>query len=173
MCQIEGSRCFGFQVLKTLFIFSLQACFFFRQRPILTRSVLLSLFQPNFYLPNQCLMLLMRLKHCRLRKRCLMKLCVVENPGQRVVILLWNRIKLVIMTSGTGDREPQQATRQRIHTIVQCFRACLSCRQWIPTVRNVGRSKGEKTRRHRLRRIHQITSNLSPQKIIHRPISVQ
>src|SRR5207302_10347442 len=40
-----------------------------------------------------------------------------ENPRQAVVILRGNRIELVIMAAGTGDRKAQQAAADYIHSI--------------------------------------------------------
>ena len=55
-------------------------------------------------------------------ERCVVEPRTPENTSDRVVVLSWDRVELMIMTAGTGNSQAHEAASQGVDTIVKFVR---------------------------------------------------
>ena len=99
--------------------------------------------------------------------------CVIEHSSDRIVILNWDRIKLVIMAARTRQRQPEKRPRKSVHAIVECFTFCLRDALRVAAVRGIRRPQSKKASAGCRALCHFITGDLAADELFVRQIGIE
>ncbi len=98
---------------------------------------------------------------------------VAKHARQRIVVELRNGIELVIVATGTRDRQPEQAARESIDPIVERFGLSLGNRLGIAAVGDVRRTNRNEAGGHGQFGAYQVASELQANELIVGHIVIQ
>ena len=98
---------------------------------------------------------------------------VLENPGDRIIILRRDRIEFVVMTAGAGHGQSQQTAGHGVHPVVQRLRLSHCLALVGVAIRNITWPEGQKPRRRHVALRHQIARELALHKLIEGQVAIQ